>query len=198
MKILYVGESWLGSCARSMKEALGRHPDIELDELAEDAFVPKIHSLGLRALNRVLRPLYRREFNLQVLEKIRQVRPDFLVTYKGSFIHADLLHRVSALGVKTVNIYPDCSPHAHGKAHWQAVGEYDLVISTKAFHPALWKELYGYKNRCVFVPQGYDPQLHLVEEPPIECPYDVVMIATFRAEYGRLMLDFSKALGAAN
>ncbi len=195
MKILFVGEAWLGSCARSMKEALARHPGIQLDEFAEDAFIPKVRARGLRALNRLLRPLYRQEFNRHVLEKIRHTRPDFLVTYKGAFIHADLLHAVSALGVKTVNIYPDCSPHAHGKAHRKAVGEYDLVVSTKAYHPGLWNDVYDYSNHCVFVPQGYDPHLHLVPEPPTDCPYDVVMIATYRAEYGRLVKDFAEALG---
>lgn len=194
MKILFVGETWLGSCARSMKEALARNPLIELDELAEDGFVPKARSRALRALNKLTWPLYRLDFNQQVLEYIRQSRPDILVTYKGHFVHADLLRAVSALGVKTVNIYPDYSPHAHGKAHRLAVGEYDLVISTKAFHPGLWNNLYRYHNRCAFVPQGYDPNLHLVLEPPTASQYDVVMIATYREQYGRLMLDFANAL----
>jgi glycosyltransferase involved in cell wall biosynthesis len=194
MKILFVSETWLGSCARSIREALSRYPEIEIDELAEDAVIPKVKSRVLRALHRVIRPLYHAEFNQQVLERLRGSPPDFLVTYKGHPVHTDLLRAVSALGVKTVNIYPDCSPHAHGKAHRKAVGEYDLVISTKPFHPGLWREGYGYHNRCVFVPQGYDPLLHLAPSRPTPCLYDVVMIATYRAEYGRLMLDFAKAL----
>jgi hypothetical protein len=197
MKILFVGETWLGSGARSTKEALARNPAIELDELAEDGFLPKVRSRGLRALNRITRPLYRQDFNNQVLDKVRHNSPDFLVTYKGNFVYADLLRRVSAMGVKTVNIYPDCSPHAHGKAHQKAVGNYDLVISTKVYHPGLWNQVYGYQNRCAFVPQGYEPRLHLAPEPQTEYPYDVVMIATYRAEYGRLMLDFAQALGNA-
>lgn len=194
MKILFIGETWLGSCARSIKEALARNKDIELDELSEE-FMPKVRSLGLRALHRLTRPFYRWEFNRQVIEKIRQTRPDFFMTYKGNFIQADLLQALLDSDVKTVNVYPDYSPHAYGKPHREAVGHYDLVISTKSYHPGIWQEVYGYHNRCVFVPQGYDPQLHLVPEPSKEFLYDVVMAATYRPEYGRLVLDFARALG---
>ena len=41
MKVLFIGESWLGSCARSMREALARQVDVELDEIDEDGFLPK-------------------------------------------------------------------------------------------------------------------------------------------------------------
>lgn len=197
MRILFVGEAWLGSCARSMKEALARRPAIELDELAEDAFVPKARTAALRVLNRITRPLYRREFNRTVLDKLRHERPDFFMTYKGNFVQADLLHEITRLGVRTVNIYPDCSPHAHGIAHREAVGLYDTVISTKPYHPSVWEEVYGYHNRCLFVPQGYDPLLHLVNQPPADFDFDVVLIATYRPQYGRLMQEFAKALGNA-
>lgn len=181
-----------------MKEALARHPDIELDELAEDAFTPKVNSKVLRGLNKLVRPLYRKEFNRQVVAKIRHDRPNFLLTYKGSFVQADLLQAVSKLGVNTVNIYPDCSPHAHGRAHRQAVGQYDLVVSTKPYHPELWSSLYGYDNQCVFVPQGYDPRLHLVSKPVSNFQFDVVLIANYRKQYGELMLQFATSLKGAD
>ena len=116
------------------------------------------------------------------------------MTYKGYSVRADLVADVRALGALTVNIYPDYSPHAHGMAHRKAIGAYDLVISTKAFHPSLWRQTYGYENRCLFVPQGYDPNLHLVPEPPSVFEFDVVMVATYRPEYGRLFIDLAKAL----
>ncbi|NCC11131.1 MAG: glycosyltransferase family 1 protein [Bacteroidia bacterium] len=194
MKILFIGETWLGSCARSMKEALSKNSDIELDELSEE-FIPKVRSLGLRVLHRLTYPFYRREFNWLVLDKVHKFCPDFLMTYKGNFVQKDLLRELLALGVKTVNVYPDYSPHAYGISHREAVGQYDLVISTKAYHPEIWREVYGYQNRCKFVPQGYDPQLHLFQEAPVEFTYDVVMISTYRREYGRLILDFARALG---
>lgn len=197
-RILFIGESWLGSCARSLKEALARQADIELDEMALEPFFPSPYSVWLRALNRLTRPLYNREFKEQVLNKIRLTRPDVVMTYKGHPIHTDLIAAIQRLGPMMVNVYPDYSPHAYGTAHRKAVGHYDLVISTKAYHPAIWKAVYGYDNRCEFVPQGYDPALHLVSSPPVNFEFDVVMVSTYRAEYGKLMSDLAHQLNDSN
>jgi spore maturation protein CgeB len=195
VKILFIGESWLGSCARSLREALTRHPEVELDEFAEDALFPKPRTLWLRMVNRLTGPAYHREFDAQLLAKVDALRPDVLMAYKGNAVGADLIHKIRKTGIYTVNVYPDCSPHAHGIRHRKAVGTYDLVISTKAYHPAIWENVYGYHNKSAFVPQGYDPNLHLVPEPPVVFKHDVVMIATYRPEYGRLILDFARSLG---
>jgi spore maturation protein CgeB len=118
------------------------------------------------------------------------------MAYKGNPIDAALLQRIKhALpGVFTVNVYPDCSPHAHGARHREAVGKYDLVISTKPYHPGVWATTYGYTNPCRFVPQGYDPILHLVDDPPARAELDVAMVATWRPEYHRLMLGLAREL----
>lgn len=187
MRILFIGESWLGSCARSLKEALARRPDIELDEFSEDTVFPGPKARWLRAVGRLLYPFYRRDFNRQVLARVRALNPDMVVTYKGAHLHSDVVRDLKGVGVFTVNVYPDYSPHAYGVQHRAAVGEYDLVISTKAYHPSVWATTYGYANTCVFVPQGYDPLLHLIEEPPSHFTHDVVMVATYRAEYGELL-----------
>lgn len=195
MKILFVGESWFGSTSRSMRDALARRDDVEMDDLAEEAwFPPSSRVLWLRALGRLTTPAYRKAFNAQVLARVRDLKPDVAMTCKGNMIHADLLRAIRAAGAISVNIYPDCSPHAHGSAHREAVGCYDLVISTKEYHPTLWKDQYGYDNRCVFVPKGYEPALHLVSQPPVEQPFDVMMVATYRPEYGQLMLDLARQL----
>lgn len=195
MRILYIGESWLGSCARSLKEALARRADVELDEINEDAFFPKPRSRCLRALLRATAPAYRREFDAEVLRKVEVLRPDVVIAYKGHPVHGPLLEAIRQRGGLTVNIYPDCSPHRHGEAHRKAVGTYDLVISTKSYHPGLWATVYGYANRCMFVPQGYDPALHLVEAPSADFTSDVVLVATYRESYGRLMKGLAEALG---
>jgi spore maturation protein CgeB len=145
----------------------------------------------LRAANRLLSVAHRQEFYRQILYRVASFKPDVVMTYKGHSLEAAFLRRLQALGCPVVNVYPDCSPHAHGNAHNIAVGTYDLVVSTKPFHPALWKSVYGYNNPCVFVPQGYDPRLHLVCDPPTDPRFDITMVATWRPEYGELM----KALG---
>lgn len=192
MKILFVGESWLGSCARSLKEALLRMPGLELDELNEDLFFPKPRARWLRGLNRMTHAAYRRELAAAVMTKIEEGRPDAVIVYKGNGVRADLVRRIRDSGVFALNVYPDCSPHAHGQKHRVAVGTYDLVISSKAYHPGLWREFYGYENQCVFVPQGYDVNLHLRGSLPSQFDFDVAMVATYRPEYGRLISELAK------
>ena len=194
MRILFIGESWRGSCARSLKEALSRSANVILDEINEDAFFPKHRALWLRALNRILNHAYRQELYRQILHRANVFRPDIIMTYKGYSIQSECIHQLQALGYAVVNVYPDLSPHAHGIAHKKAVGEYDLVISTKPFHPTLWKNIYGYDNPCVFVPQGYDPNLHLVTKPQSNPRFDVTLVATWRPEYGNLLKNLSKLL----
>ena len=197
MKILYVGESWLGSCARSLREALARNPGVVLDEINEEAFLPKHRAKWLRGVHRLLAPQYRRELGEAIVSRVLRAQPDVLMAYKGNPIDAALLQRIKRAlpSVITVNVYPDCSPHAHGVRHRKAVGKYDLVISTKPYHPAVWATTYGYRNACRFVPQGYDPALHLVDVPPAKAELDIAMVATWRPEYHRLMLELARELG---
>jgi spore maturation protein CgeB len=194
MRILYVGESWLGSCARSLKEALIRHSNIELDEVSEDLFFPKHRAKWLRGVHRLLHNSYKKELYKQIFYRVAVFKPDFLIVYKGNSLDKRFIQQLRLLGVQTVNVYPDLSPHAHGVAHRIAVGEYDLVISTKPFHRAIWHDVYGYSNICNFVPQGYDPRLHLVAAPPVGQPYDVALVATWRYEYGTLMKQLAELL----
>ena len=66
-------------------------------------------------------------------------RHDVLMVYKGSEVSAAALRQAKRVGAFTVNVFPDCSPHAHGARLKAMVGEYDLVVSTKPFHPAGWQ-----------------------------------------------------------
>ena len=194
MRLLFVGESWLGSCARSLKEALTRQPGVHLDEVNEDLFFPKHQAKWLRSIDRLLRGAYKRELERQVLDRVSAFGPDFVITYKGFPLDARVLARLRGMGACLINIYPDCSPHAHGEQHRKAVGQYDLVISTKPFHPAIWRKTYGYSNPCVFIPQGYDAALHLVAAPQEAPRFDVTLVATWRPEYGELMKQLGELL----
>jgi len=194
MRILFVGQAWLGSCARSMKEALGRQANVEIDEVNEDLYFPRHNARCLRGIHRILRFAYATEFRDAVLTRIALFQPDIVLAYKGNLLDGALIREIKARNIRTANVYPDVSPHAHGGAHRAAVGEYDLVISTKQFHPQLWKTAYGYSNDCVFIPQGYDPRLHLASMPPISQRFDVTLVASWRPEYDDLMRDVGRAL----
>jgi spore maturation protein CgeB len=190
-RLLFIEESWLGSCGRSLREALSRQQGVLIDDIAEDRFFPKSRVRWLRAINRLFEGLYRNEFYRQIHIRMETFKPNAIVVYKGHSIHADFLKKLRGTGALVVNIYPDCSPHAHGTHHRYAIGAYDMVVSSKIFHPSIWKTTYGYENDCRFVPQGYDPQLHYYALPPANFKYDVVMVATWRSEYADLVRELA-------
>lgn len=194
IRILYIGDSWLGSCARSLKEALVRNKRVLLDEVNTDLVLPNHRTRFLRLLNRFARRVHVHELHHLIVNRASVFNPDFILIYKGSLISGVFVNNLRSRGYKVINIYPDLSPHAHGKIHKKAINTYDLVISTKPFHPNYWSEIYGYTNTCVFVPQGYDSQLHLKEGSVSEYTFDLVMVATWRYEYGSLMHDVARLI----
>jgi len=195
VKILFVGETWNGSSARSLRDALSELPGVEIEDIGEDHYVPRASTFAMRAIYKLLRPLQRRELQVEILRTLESASSEVLMAYKGSAIGADTIALARQRGVVTVNVFPDCSPHAHGQALKRAVGEYDLVISTKPYHPTNWSSIYGYNNRCVFVPHGFEPKVHYWKELPQEQDLDITMVATWREQYGRTLRDLAASLG---
>jgi len=192
LPILFIGESWLGSCARSLREALVRSGE-PVEEISSDTVFPKWRSRFLRAALRLGAPLVTRDFRGLALEKLEQMAPALVLIYKGSQVGKDLVNEMRQQGSYVVNIYPDCSPLAQGQTLREALAVYDLVVSTKPWHLDAWHKVFGYTNRCEFIPQGYDPGLHyhLVEESNPQ-PIDVLLVATYRVEYGDLILALAR------
>ena len=186
MNIVFIGDSWQGSTARSLREALARLPDVLVTDVSEDSYRPIYRGLPLRAINRILRPLQERELLGAIRRAVAGGKFDAFVVYKGNAVGPALIGEMKKIGLLTVNIFPDFSPHAYGGRLKESLGCYDLVISTKPFHPPIWKSIYGYDNVCVCVPHGYDPAVHLRESPAPMTRYDVVTCANARPEYARL------------
>ena len=198
LNLLFVGDSWQGSTARSTREALTAMPDVNVDDIGEDHYFPAGRSLVVRGAARLLRPWHRRELERAILALIAARRPRVLMVYKGWGITAATIEKVRRLDVLTVNVFPDYSPHAYGEQLKAAMGAYDLVISTKPFHPDGWKTIYGYSNRCVCVPHGYDPAIHYWPDPPAVQDFDVVVAATWRRQYHELMKKVATAFGGTS
>lgn len=186
---MFVGETWNGSSARSLRDALAAIDGIEMDDLGEDHYRPRARGLPVRALNRLLTPLYRRELGAEILQRLAFFKPQVVVVYKGGLISIETVRSIRRSGVPVVNVFPDCSPHAHGDSLRAAIAEYDLVISAKPFHPGHWHKTYGYSNRCVCVPHGYDPRVHYWETAHEQQDIDVVLAASWRPEYERLLAE---------
>jgi hypothetical protein len=192
VKILFVGDSWAGSSARAVREALRRQDDVILDDIGRDLVLPLYSYHPLRGINRLLWPLQVRELKRQIRLACEDFSPDVVVIYKGGGLDAAFLSEIRTNFAPVVNIFPDASPHLFGDEFKEAMGQYDLVISAKRHHPPLWSSLYGYANRCVHVAQGYDPLLHLRHEPVREAPHDVVLVATYRPEYEVLLNELTQ------
>ncbi len=194
MKILYVGESWKGSAARSLREAVERLSEDHVGEVGEDQFVPRYRTLIPRIGNRVLKRWQKAELEQEIRGKIDVLEPEVLLVYKGEWVSASLIRETSSRGILTVNVFPDYSPHAFGSGLAEAMGCYDLVVSTKPFHPESWRPIYGYSNKCVFVAHGYDPSIHYWSGPAESHDFDVVLAAFWRPEYGELLEEFHRAV----
>lgn len=195
MKILFIGETWKGSSARSLREGLDLIPSVLIDEVGEDHYRPHYKSKILRLLNRIFNRWQITDLEDEILRKLDSFAPDVLLVYKGSAIRADFLQRVKTTAMLLVNVFPDVTPHGHGAALRKAIGFYDYVISTKPFHPAKWQSVYGYSNPCVCVPHGYDPAVHYWTNVPDLQEFDVALAASWRKEYHELMLEFASAIG---
>ncbi len=198
MNILFVGETWSGSSARSMREALAALPGVMMDDVGEDHFFPKGRSPLLRASNLLLQPLHRAELVAQMTSKLDVLRPEVLIVYKGMHVPSATIRQARNAGVFTVNVFPDYSPHAHGPGLKAAMGEYNLVVTTKPFHPTGWGPIYGYSNACVCVPHGYDPSVHYWPDLPLEQDIDIVLAATWRPQYQWLMQELTTALAGSS
>jgi spore maturation protein CgeB len=178
-----------------MKEALEGIDGISIDAVSEDHYFPKPRSVLARVMGRLFKVVRRWRLERAVATRLVSSKPHVMMVYKGSNVCARLVRRAKRLGISTVNIFPDHSPHVYGKFLQSAIGAYDVVISTKPFHRDGCVTIYGYSNRCVLVPHGYDPAVHLWHRYESDHNYDVVMAATWRPEYDRLLLEFAHEMG---
>jgi len=69
MKIVFVGESWNGSSARSLREALNAMPGIVLDDIAEDLHVRSSRHFVLKVADRLTRPLQKQQLMAEIDEE---------------------------------------------------------------------------------------------------------------------------------
>ena len=191
-----MGETWVGSSARSLCAAIAAHPAVRVSAIAEDRYLPRGKSIITRAVRRFVESRQRALVAREVVAKLETRTPDVLMVYKGSSITPAVLQAAKNRGVFTVNVFPDYSPHAYGAHLKEVMGQYDLVISTKPFHPRGWQAIYGYRNPCVFVPHGYDPAVHFWPTPPAatDQDLDVVIVTGWRRQYNEILADVAESL----
>ncbi len=158
LRILFSGDNWYGSNARSCADALRRSGydvlDIDLQTL-----IPQVKLPASRALRRILMPRLIHELNNHILDTATIFRPDIFLAFKGNWIHASTLKLMSGRGVALYNYFPDTSAFMHGKWLRQSLPEYDCVFYSEPFWYGDVTKQIKLKDGC-FLPHGYDPGLH--------------------------------------
>ncbi len=190
LKILFVGETWRGSSARTLRENLCDFDEVNVDDIGEDYFFPSGNEqFFVRGVTKLMTPFYCKSLHFAILKRASMTNPDVVIIYKGASVGLQTIKCLQIMGIKVVNVFPDISPLNHGHRLRKAIPFYDLVISAKPFHPVSWSETYNYKNPCVCVPHGYDSRIHECSEFPDRQDIDVVMVASARPVYEKLLTE---------
>lgn len=195
-RILFLGENWYGSCARACCYAL-RRLGCDVFDLDIHTLVPQWRQRSNRAIVRLLTRRIVREYNQLILDSAAQVQPDILFAFKGSYVQTTTLEVLAHSGVALYNYYPDTSPTAHDPYLAQSIRAYDCIFYTKRFWAnTLPDALKG--RRLVFVPHGYDPEIHrpmpLNESDRARYGHEVAIVATHTAYKERLLAELVRRL----
>jgi spore maturation protein CgeB len=156
-RILFIGESWYGSCARACCSAL-RRLGCDVTNIDVHTCFPAVRRSSSRILIRLLQRQLVTEYNDLIMDTARLVKPQVLIAFKGTYLRAETLRRLRREKILLYNYFPDTSPFAHKSLYPDSLGEYDCVFYTKYY----WKRERFLRmfRRAVFVPHGYDPEVH--------------------------------------
>ena len=157
-RVLFTTVNWYGSNARSCADALRRLGWDVLD-VDEETFIPQVSRFTSRIVRRLLWFRLVDEFNHAILRAAEAFRPDIVIAFKGTYIHASTLKSLRANGVAVYNYFPDTSAFNHGKWLPRSLPEYDCIFYTKPFWYADTIKRIQLKAG-VFLPHGYDKGLH--------------------------------------
>ena len=159
MRILALGPLWRGSNAGGLFRALSREGCF-IEVIDEFYFVSlQTKTRSTKILERLIRPLQETEYNNAILKKAAGFKPDILLVYKGVFVRPQTISAIKKQNCKAALFYPDVSMTAHGKNIPGSIPLYDLVFTTKTFGIRDMEAAYGVKN-AVFIPHGFDPDIH--------------------------------------
>lgn len=193
-RVLFVGESWFGSCARACSAAL-RHRGYDVQEIDTQTFFPQWMARDLRVWRRLLAPRIVADFNAYVLAMCRSFRPDFFLTFKGMFIRLETLKQLRESGVRLYNYFPDRMIFVRGSELESALPEYDCVFDTKRSWDGDMHDRLRLRDR-VFLPHGYDPEIHrpvpLPEQDQHSFTCDVSFIGTHTPRKERLLDELAR------
>jgi spore maturation protein CgeB len=158
-KLLVIGGSWHGSNCAGLAtgfRALGHAVEL----IAYDHYLPKVdRSVVRRGLQRLLAPVYIKQFNLEIISAFELLRPDIVVVFKGTYVKPESLAHIQSSGAWLANFYPDVSVMNHAYLDTGIFKYFDHIFTTKRFGIEDFNRTLGLKQ-VSFLPHGYDPHVH--------------------------------------
>jgi spore maturation protein CgeB len=200
MKILCVGPIWRGSNAGGLFKALGRKG--ALIEIVDEFYHIPLESRSFKAkvISKLIRPIFIKEYNIEILEKCRVFVPDLILIYKGAFVLPETLKSLKKHNVPLVNFFPDVSFRSHGSYLPKTLPLYDHIFTTKTFGIYDLKEQLGINNSS-FIAHGFDPEIHRQIDQkliPLEFFCDVSFIGTYSPKKEKLLAKVRKSNSLIN
>ncbi len=159
LRILCIGETWLGSDARAAFMAF-RRLGHSVQILDEHHFVPiQWRRKALKVVRRLGKAVFVNELTQEALRVIDRFQPDCLFIWKGNLVDSKILLYCRQRGIATINYYPDVSFTAHGPYIPKALPLYDHIFNTKTYGVYDMEKALGVQN-VSFLEHGYDPDFH--------------------------------------
>jgi spore maturation protein CgeB len=166
LSILCIGPIWSGSNAGAMFKALGRQGAV-INIVDEFYHIPlQNKTFASRLVSKVFRKTFVKSYNIQILKEFRSFNPKLVLVYKGAFVTPETI-KAMKLKSQVVCFYPDVSFHTHGNYLKQTLPLYKKVFTTKTFGIHDLNTQLGQSNG-VFIPHGFDPEVHKKSDISIE------------------------------
>lgn len=131
-RMLFVGDQWFGSDARSLCAAF-RRAGWEVGELDPKRYLPLSATLPARAITKLLRPIFRRNLNAAILRETSKLSPNVVFIYKGSSVHSSTISTIRQRGLFTTMYYPDVSLYTHGSDIPKCIPHYNMIFTSKSW-----------------------------------------------------------------
>jgi len=191
LRVLFLGENWYGSCARACCYSL-RRLGCDVQDVDAQTFLPQVHRLSSRLIVRAIKSVLVREYNEAIIKRATDFAPDLLLAFKGSFVLPETLQMLRGKGIHLCNYYPDTSAFSHGPILPKSLPEYDHIFYTKRFWARDVQKALRLRE-LVFLPHGYDPEIHRPLELTFrdlrDYAHDCVVIATFTPAKEELLME---------
>jgi len=155
---VFAGEFWQGASGKGISNGLQALGCL-VQEVENRSFSATMHArLPIRLMNRLVNPLAKIDYLSRILDTCRDLRPDYFITIKGTYIDQETLDRISEMGIRRIIYYPDYHFN-HNDMSRDTFSKYDLFITTKSFQVEFLRNLLS-NTAVYYIPHGYSDGVH--------------------------------------